>query len=336
MGVSIVAFWFTALIVIVPTFYYIRERQRQCPDALYRPQLTLLLLFHTLYIIYILLAFWPPNIFRLFQIPLTAPPESIRAIILQRAGLHANTALPKPLDTLLTRLASFEVRTLYVRFGQAAIQDCEHCRTFDDYALFVLSHTALEYLREAVLLGFLTIGGSGRERWRMYVVGALVGAMCTEQYLVSTIAVHVPTDGTNVFMWHDNLWLLRQLLFLFLPILTHFLPPSRSETMLAVPALASARGALEQSVARLASLRYAHGAVMRDPTLRAAAGNWWERQRKEGVWAREDENVRQVAERLGRGFDEADPGEGRREGKLRTFARMAVERLKAGLAPTVQ
>lgn len=136
--------------------------------------------------------------------------------------------------------------------------------------------------------------------------------------------------------WHDNLWLLRQLLFLFLPILTHFLPPSRSETMLAVPALASARGALEQSVARLASLRYAHGAVMRDPTLRAAAGNWWERQRKEGVWAREDENVRQVAERLGRGFDEADPGEGRREGKLRTFARMAVERLKAGLAPTVQ
>ena len=86
---------------------------------------------------------------------------------------------------------------------------------------------------------------------------------------------------------------------------------------------------LEHASTRLAALRYTRGAVMREPRLRAAAGAWWAREREEGQWAREDEGVRRVAERLGKGF--ADGEEDGASGKLRTFAQGAVARFKAGL-----
>ena len=72
---------------------------------------------------------------------------------------------------------------------------------------------------------------------------------------------------------------------------------------------------------------------MRDRKLREAAGDWWEQERKEGKWGREDADVQRVAERLGFGYGNGsrteNDGEGIiGEGKLKSNAKMAVDALK--------
>lgn len=62
---------------------------------------------------------------------------------------------------------------------------------------------------------------------------------------------------------------------------------------------------------------------MRNPQLRDKSGKWWEQERREGEWGREDETVRRLADKLGLGYDGDD-------GKLRSTAKIAVESLKNG------
>ena len=50
------------------------------------------------------------------------------------------------------------------------------------------------------MIGFVTIRGSGHERWRTYAIGALVGAFIVEEYKVATAPVRIPQDGKGVFM----------------------------------------------------------------------------------------------------------------------------------------
>jgi hypothetical protein len=78
---------------------------------------------------------------------------------------------------------------------------------------------------------------------------------------------------------------------------------------------------------------------MRDPNLRDTAGDWWDKERKEGEWGREDEDVQRMAERLGFGYTDQtgieNGGVGSsREGKLKSSAKLAVEALKTGFKPS--
>ncbi|KAG1731684.1 hypothetical protein EDB19DRAFT_2041707 [Suillus lakei] len=85
----------------------------------------------------------------------------------------------------------------------------------------------LVYVRTAAVLLLLTSSANGRDRWRRYVLGVLVCAALAEGYvLVSVPATLLPKDAMRVFMWHDNIRLTRQVLFLLFPLLTQFLPPS--------------------------------------------------------------------------------------------------------------
>lgn len=93
---------------------------------------------------------------------------------------------------------------------------------------------------------------------------------------------------------------------------------------------------------------------MRDPASRAQATRFWEEERREGEWVRGSEEVRRVARGVGMGIDEGvrmapdgnasaggmqGGGQGvpdveGLEGKLRMSARMAVDSLKNGFAPS--
>jgi len=75
---------------------------------------------------------------------------------------------------------------------------------------------------------------------------------------------------------------------------------------------------------------------MRDQNLREAAGDWWEKERKEGEWGREDEYVQRMAEKLGIGYGDGigtDTEGVVSEGKLKNTAKIAVEALKNGFKP---
>ena len=90
--------------------------------------------------------------------------------------------------------------TIYYRFGQSVLQDCEYCHTYDEYALYAIPRPLLSYIRETAVAGLLTISGTHKERWRMYAIGTIVCAAVTEGYWVSTVQVKIPRDGLGVVM----------------------------------------------------------------------------------------------------------------------------------------
>jgi hypothetical protein len=85
-----------------------------------RPILSLLLLSNAIYILYSLLLQPPPNLFSGLRIPLTTPAPTIRALLLQRTD-PLSDMLPPSLELLITKLASFEVRTLYARCASTVL-----------------------------------------------------------------------------------------------------------------------------------------------------------------------------------------------------------------------
>ncbi|KAI0646636.1 hypothetical protein C8Q79DRAFT_909467 [Trametes meyenii] len=325
ISASVDTFFVVTAAILTPTALFLRRQPS--PLLTLRNALTFAVVFHSLSVLYTIILRWPPNIFRRLDIPLTTPSETIRTILLRHGGLPEATPLPKPLDALLTRLSSFEMRTLYVRFGQTVIQDCEYCSTFDEYLIFAAPRIALGYLKAAAVLGLTTIRGSGHERYRTYAVAFLVAAFIVECYWIATTPIGIPRDGRNVFMWHDNLWLLRHLLFLLLPVGVHALPRSAPSPNPA-PLLTAARLQLTKTHHQLVSTRFVHAAMQRQPTLRAASSEWWERQRVEGEWARTDEHVRHAAEKLGKGIQEGVDGPaGRLSQKTKETLRQMLEGL---------
>jgi len=117
--------------------------------------------------------------------------------------------------------------------------------------------------------------------------------------------------------WYDTLWTLRHLFFTALPLVAHFvLPPSFIASPLAVvPQTNLALQALHQ---RIQLLKFTSSVTLRVPEFRETVGNYWETQRTEGKWAREDEAINRLAEKTG-------------TGTKREVASELVSRLKRGL-----
>lgn len=119
LSASLDTLLFTTLAVIPPLVYLLRRpASSSMPRPPLRSALSGLLILHTLYTLYTLIIDYPPNIFTALHIPLTTPADRIRAILLAHAGRtpgQPGAVLPPALESLLTRLASFDMRTIYVR-----------------------------------------------------------------------------------------------------------------------------------------------------------------------------------------------------------------------------
>ncbi|KAF4563700.1 hypothetical protein AB1N83_010192 [Pleurotus pulmonarius] len=337
LSASLDAYLLTSLLVSAPWIYLtgkIRHHQPQNSPPI-RPYISILLLLHTLYILYRILVTPPANIFTSLNIPLNTSTDRIREILAKYSGIDLNNggAFPKHLELLLKRLSLFEHRTLFVRFGQHVLQTCEYCTTYDEFAIYAILEPLRSYIYEAAVVGAVTISGTQRERLRTIGLGVLVAAALAEGYWISTVPIKVPRRGepNDVTMWHDVLYVARQALFIVLPLGIHLLrgtPESESNPFVMLPQTISV---MERGLSRLHLVKYARGAVMRVPQLRENAVAWWKEEQLEGDWVRGDENVRRISEREGFGFGPFsneggnDGKEG--EGKLRTSAQMAVDGL---------
>jgi len=125
--------------------------------------LAILVLLHSAYILYVILFDAPSNVFTTLNVPLTAPTSILHAKL---AANSLDDNLPPQTEALLTRLQSFDVRGYYVRFGHDAIQRCDYCHTFTDFGMFVAPLVGLQYMRTIILVGFMTLPGSGKRYWR--------------------------------------------------------------------------------------------------------------------------------------------------------------------------
>lgn len=63
---------------------------------------------------------------------------------------------------------------------------------------------------------------------------------------------------------------------------------------------------------------------MREPSLRASALQWWDKQKLEGQWMKEDETVQKTAEKMNSGFVE-----GLGQAKLRPKVKAITDALLA-------
>ena len=77
------------------------------------------------------------------------------------------------------------------RFGQNTIQECEWCATFTDYVAYALPVIVLSYIKEAALLGVVTVAGTNRETWRSAIIGFLMLACIIDVYCMLTVRVAV-------------------------------------------------------------------------------------------------------------------------------------------------
>lgn len=123
ISASIDAFIFTSLAISGSLILFLHKQNSANHTPLRQP-LNILVVLHTLYIIYIITVLWPPNLFGRLKVPLTMPSDSIRRLLLRHAGLESDASLPKALEALLTRLSSFEMRTLYVRSCRTLFLSC--------------------------------------------------------------------------------------------------------------------------------------------------------------------------------------------------------------------
>lgn len=207
--------------------------------------------------------------------------------------------MPEHIEDLLARLNIFDLRTHFVRFGQNAVQECEWCTNFTEYAAYAIVPIVLSYLKEVALLGLVTIRGTNRETWRSTIIGVLMLAGIVDIYWLLTVKIAI--DQQDVTMWHDNLWTLRHVLFIVLPLITHFtLPPSFTPSPLAV--VPQTNYTLQAAHRRVQLLKFTSVVALRVPEFRQAAGSYWETQRMEGKWAREDEAINRLSEKTGTGM----------------------------------
>ncbi|TFK70029.1 hypothetical protein BDN72DRAFT_795923 [Pluteus cervinus] len=386
---------FTAFFVIItiPSLRYIYNQytnsnssSKPDPNRFLRALINLSLLFHTIWILKSLVLRSPVNIFKELGVEWTAPVDVLKAVVMQKASSEdGGGEVPDYLNLLVKRLGSFEMRNLYIRFGHDAIASCEHCSKFEDYALFALAPVLLSYVFEALLIGIITLKNSHRESLRTHALGVLVCAGVLETYYRLTESVVLPQRGSNetVYMWHNNLTFYRHILFLLLPlIITSPLPlllpprfspfpfipsptPTNPNHMVPAPSLPdpslsiqTTLNALNATMTRLHLLKYTHAALMRVPELRTQAGEWWEKEKREGDWIRGDEEVRRVARGVGLPYENKEEvnemldeegvvrpqGDGQKvvvdgveipeEGGLRTSARQAVGTLKMAYVPS--
>ncbi|KAI6037615.1 hypothetical protein EDC04DRAFT_2571064 [Pisolithus marmoratus] len=317
------------VLVLLGSWFYV-SRNHTTGHVAHR-LLLLAVSLHSIHILCQILLHRPPNLFRRLNVPLNVPVDQLRLLLLMEAGFdwqhQGAVTLPKDVELLLSRLAVPGSRGLFTRFGQHSMQSCQFCFSEGDYALFSLSLVLLQYLQTATLSLLLTTAVNGRHHFRRTALGILICAFVAEGYAL-TYASDVPLskDTQYAFMWHDNLFLMRHVLLLALPLLVQMLPPvyaSDPPSTYFAPALAH----LERALSRAHLLRYTQEAVMRHPELRDLAVHWWSQQAMESAAAMADETVHRTADKLGFGYTKQESREGG-DGKLRVHARKIVESLK--------
>ncbi|ETW75771.1 hypothetical protein HETIRDRAFT_240748, partial [Heterobasidion irregulare TC 32-1] len=253
--------------------------------------------------LYTLIYHQPPNIFTSLDIPISTPTAHIRTVFLEHAAHDPTMTLSPSLDALITRLNSFDVRTVFIRFGQQTVESCDYCHSLEDFAMIAFPRPLLEYVREAFVVGLLTTRGSGHESRRSLSIALLISLAIGEAYWLYTVPISLQENSDIVFMWHDLLWILRHILFLTLLPVLHLLPINASSPPLSA-SLRVASTTTDMAHARTRLLRYTRGAALRDPNLRGRALAYWRNEKRVGDWVRGDEAVRKAADEMKLGFRE--------------------------------
>lgn len=123
--------------------------------------------------------------------------------------------LSPEMDGLLRRLASFDTRSLYPRFGHNVLATCTYCQSFNDFAFYALPRPFLSYIREIAFIGvrvlcvrifvcinecvaqLITLPSTPAVSLRKPTVAGLILLALGEAYTLATVAIIVPKRGSD-------------------------------------------------------------------------------------------------------------------------------------------
>ncbi|KAH6917696.1 hypothetical protein BKA70DRAFT_1091351 [Coprinopsis sp. MPI-PUGE-AT-0042] len=288
-------------------------------------QSTILLALHTLYISYSFLVAFPPNVFRDTNSPLNAGTEMLRA---RYTRAFPESLMDGEIEDLFTKLGSVDMRLLYFRFGHDVVASCDYCRTYTDYALLALPRPLLSYIREMAFMGAMTLPNSSKSHLRSLSLATLMLAAAAEAYWTLAMPIVMPQPGlppSPLTYWHDLALAVRLILFLLLPFtlslpripflyrvpfISSFLPSPAPTTPSGGPpiptgrALGNLQPVLDHLVPSIQLLKYTRASIMRLPSMRERASDWWVNEKLEGDAGVGDESVKKVARGVGLGYDE--------------------------------
>lgn len=183
----------------------------------------------------------PVNLFVLLDLPLTAPVSAIRVALLEKQrpafAVGFQNRIPEDVETLLSRLSSFDARVIYIKYVSCSIQvlilpispynvaarlvfyqvftylplrygpyplsHCAPCVHHTDFAIFALAPTVLPYLRTLILTSFITSRPAQRPAWRTPVLVVLAAAFFAEVWW--TVDGMVEFRDGKVGGWVSNL-----------------------------------------------------------------------------------------------------------------------------------
>ncbi|GAA5888851.1 hypothetical protein JCM16303_002543 [Sporobolomyces ruberrimus] len=266
---------------------------------------------------------------------------------LHRAWIHSLSRSLSPTESLLIqRLQTLDARLSYIAYGTGPILDCTWCKPSSsslDHFLSILPGILIVHVVVLGTIGLLLIG-NGRERWRVWAIGAVGGALGNEVWkrLVweGTMRGGSLGQGQTVSMLHTQLHVQRSLLSALFLLFAYFAPPtsiplhnSTTTTTTSTPITTSSVigptldqlvGQSQELLEKLRCLSIERMAILHHDEYRSRVNEFWSVASQESKLARSDPTVRALLEQ------EEENGQVR-EGMTKEFGEFVERNFVRGL-----
>ncbi|BGP27265.1 hypothetical protein Rt10032_c12g4716 [Rhodotorula toruloides] len=231
---------------------------------------------------------------------------------LARAWSHTlGRPLSEPELALASRLQTLDARLAYIAYGAGPLMQCAWCRPpgtasaagllGTDYLLAIAPGTAVAYLTALAGCGLL-LSGNGRDRWRAWMVFAVVAGAGVEVWKRLTWDGARGGVGGKISMLHSELHLARTLFFTLLLVLSFLAHPAMipapppSASSLIAPAIAAITSQTEGVLNRLRALSLQRMAILQKEEFRDEVNYFWTTASRDSSLARSDPRIQRVLE----------------------------------------
>ncbi|KAF8924874.1 hypothetical protein BGZ58_001350 [Dissophora ornata] len=241
----------------------------------------------TLYHLFYVSLYNPPNIFRALSLPADCPNFILHQSWKEHASFDSSFMVKYP-DSMRERFKAVENRLLYQVYGQDAFLNCEHCTERSDFLLYLIPGALASYVGMAAILGIATTQTSHLNKYRTWGSAALV--------LVSALEYGTYQKGADIgsltsLMKHEGFtvgfrgaYLLRHGSMAMMSVVIMGLLQRSSRgagPRDEVEILNDLCAAQEAMIGRHRALQLARVASLRDPLLRKQFVEYWKKREVE-------------------------------------------------------
>ncbi|KAF9432326.1 hypothetical protein BGZ76_010965 [Entomortierella beljakovae] len=254
----------------------------------------------TVYHLYSLVIYNPPNIFRTLSLPADCP-----NFILHQSWKESALTDPKFMtrypDTMREKFKANEFRFNYLVFGQNAFIGCDYCMERGDFLIYLVPGALASYVCMAILLGMATSQTSHLHKYRTWGSAALVVLAALEYgsyqkaLEIGTLQNLVRYEG--LLIGFRGAHILRHGAFTMMSIVIIGLIRRSTTTTgprTEVEILNDLSQAQEAMIQRHRALQLARVASLRDPMLRKQFVEYWKRREVEHNLLMNDEEYKEA------------------------------------------